>query len=287
MADSSAPAKTAATGKFKPSRYVLVGCGGVGTYLAPLFRYLSHAEPGADFMLVDGDIYEPKNLTRQDVDKTAVDNFENKAVAKAREFGARFPELNIVAVPYYVDTHNIDAIIPEGSIVFSAVDNHKSRLMISDHMSKLNKGILISGGNDYTDGNVQVHVRLDGQHVTPPITYLHPEIEFPEDKHPGEVSCEEKAATTTPQIIFANVEVATKMLSTYWATMTAIDAGKDGKVDIPYTEVYFDMATGGSRAQKRKRIMQDGAEASAERTIDVSDGRTGPVGPEAGRERKD
>jgi tRNA A37 threonylcarbamoyladenosine dehydratase len=49
------------------SRIVLVGCGGIGSQLLPpLVRYLaSRPEPRALLVLVDGDVFEAKNLVRQ------------------------------------------------------------------------------------------------------------------------------------------------------------------------------------------------------------------------------
>ena len=83
-----------------PSRFVLVGCGGIGSQLlAPLVRYLVHSSREALLVLVDGDVFEPGNALRQEFPASAVG--PNKAEALAgwvREAG-----LACQAVPLYLD----------------------------------------------------------------------------------------------------------------------------------------------------------------------------------------
>jgi molybdopterin/thiamine biosynthesis adenylyltransferase len=48
-------------------RIVLIGCGGIGSQLLPpLVRYLANRpEPRSLLVLVDGDVFEPSNRSRQ------------------------------------------------------------------------------------------------------------------------------------------------------------------------------------------------------------------------------
>ena len=46
--------------------------------------------------------------------------------------------------------------------MFLCVDNHKSRMIINNYCKQLNDVILFSGGNEFTDGNVQIYVRKEG-----------------------------------------------------------------------------------------------------------------------------
>ena len=56
-----------------PSRFVLVGCGGIGSQLlAPLVRYLVHSSREALLVLVDGDVFEHGNALRQEFPASAV-----------------------------------------------------------------------------------------------------------------------------------------------------------------------------------------------------------------------
>ena len=144
----------------------------------------------------------------------------------------------IEAKTRFVTADNVFVYIPEGSCVFCGVDNHASRKLLSDHCSTLQDVILISGGNDFDDGNVQVYIRRDGKDVTVPLTHLHPEIEFPKDKNPAELDCMQLAATGTPQLLFANLKVSTEMLCAFWAVTEKA---------VSYSEVYFDLKTGAQR----------------------------------------
>jgi predicted dinucleotide-binding enzyme len=235
-------------------KIVIVGVGGVGTRLArELPMYVSRAHAGSEIVLIDGDIFEEKNLDRQDFDAERGIG-TNKAAMWADEIKKRYPKLAVTYHDQFVTTANVAEMIPEGATVFCAVDNHASRKLLSDHVSVMRDGTLISGGNDYHDGNVQVHVRKEGEDVTPPITYLHPEIEHPADKNPAEMSCEERAASGSPQLQFANVKVATEMMSTFYAVTTE---------DPRFSEVYFDLKRGTQRPimRKRKEVKHGDAEA--------------------------
>lgn len=236
-------------------RVVIVGVGGVGTRLArELPMYLSRAHAGAEVVLVDGDIFEEKNLDRQDFDAERGIG-TNKAAMWADEIKRRHPGVAVSYHDRFVTKANVAEVVTESSVVFCAVDNHASRKLLSDRMSELKDGMLVSGGNDYHDGNVQVHVRKDGKDVTPPITYLHPEIDEPQDKNPAEMSCEERAAAGSPQLQFANVKVATEMMGAFYSATTE---------DPRYSEVYFDLKRGTQlpRMRKRKEVSDGNAEAS-------------------------
>ena len=44
----------------------VVGAGGIGSYLIePLSRYLSYCKDSCEITVIDGDLYEDKNLQRQ------------------------------------------------------------------------------------------------------------------------------------------------------------------------------------------------------------------------------
>ena len=58
-------------------------------------------------------------------------------------------------------------MIAAGDVVFLMVDNHASRHLVDEHAATLADLTLISGGNDYEDGNLQVYLRRDGRDLTP------------------------------------------------------------------------------------------------------------------------
>ena len=126
------------------------------------------------------------------------------------------------------------------------VDNHATRKLVSDRCEDLENVVLISGGNDFTDGNVQVHIRRDGQNITLPIANdFHPEIMYPEDRNPADAGCEE-LAQSQPQLVIANNAIAATMLSVFYAYL---------QDKITYDEIYVDILRGNSRAVNRRQKM--------------------------------
>lgn len=217
----------------------IIGIGGIGCALVPfLARYLNYRGERARITLIDGDEFERGNAERQ-----ASGTLGNKAKVKAAEMAREFQELSFRAVPEYITEDNITQYIQGGDTIFLAVDNHKSRKLVSDYCEKLEAVTLVSGGNDYTDGNIQVHIREGGRDRTAPITRFHPEIQNPEDRSPAEMSCEELMERGVPQLLFTNLAVASAMLNTFYSLC-------EGKV--PYGEVYLDIVEGKSNPVKRE-----------------------------------
>lgn len=210
---------------------VIVGLGGVGSILIErLCRFINFSQDmTADFLLVDGDTYEQKNYERQDFTRLG-----NKADIKANELEVKFDRLQFNTFEEYITEENINGVIKEGNIVFVCVDNHKSRMIISNYCKTIKNVTLISGGNDYTDGNVQLYVRRDNKDLTPDLCMHHPEIAGPDDKLPTEMTCEE-AAISEPQLYFANLGVATIMCWTFYNAVV--------KESYERSEVYFDILT--------------------------------------------
>jgi len=218
---------------------VVIGLGGVGSLLCErMARYLSYsAGTSASMLLVDGDSYEAKNFERQDFTQMG-----NKAEVKAADLKMQFSMLNVSSFPAFVNETNLSEVVKEGNIVFSCVDNHKTRMILSNYCKQLQDVTLISGGNDMVDGNVQIYIRQNGKDITPDLCAYHPEIAKPDDKLPEEMSCEELAAAE-PQLYFANLGVATIMC---WAFYNAIV-----KKQYDKSEVYFDLTQMAARAQTR------------------------------------
>jgi molybdopterin/thiamine biosynthesis adenylyltransferase len=208
---------------------VIVGLGGIGSILVQKlcrFLYYSHEE-AASIALVDGDTYEPKNYERQEFI-----NLGPKAETQARELSSKYPDIEFVAFNEYVTEENIGDIIINDSIIFLCVDNHKSRKLISEYCKELENVTLISGGNDFTDGNAQIYIRERGSDKTPDLCAYHPEIANPEDRSPHEMSCEE-LSRAEPQLYFANLGAATLMCWAFYNTVI--------KSDKTTSEAYFDL----------------------------------------------
>lgn len=216
----------------------VIGIGGIGTnLLPPLCRHfnsksLNDHSDRTRFTLIDSDQVELRNLERQ-----AFKSFGQKAEVKARELGEEFRMLSVRPISEYVGRDNISRLIESGDIVFLCVDNHETRKLVSDYCETLTDVILISGGNELTDGNVQTFIRAEGKNLTHPITKFHPEIQNATGKTPREMSCGELAARPGgEQILVTNVAVASRMFETFWK----VEQEMLDKIG----EVYFDIKEG-------------------------------------------
>lgn len=214
-------------------KIVIVGLGGVGSALSAMIsRYVNYLSKSTieSITLVDGDTYEPKNEERQDFDALG-----NKAEVKAQQLSTQFPRVKFLVSKEFIDTKNVGKLIGEKTIVFLCVDNHKTRKIVSEHCSTLQNIVVISGGNELTDGNVQTFIRKGGADLTPSLLTYHPEIANPIDKLPSEMSCEE-LASSSPQLYFANLGVAVFMCWAFYNVMNS-------KKPITKSEIYFDLVT--------------------------------------------
>jgi molybdopterin/thiamine biosynthesis adenylyltransferase len=230
------------------SRILLVGCGGIGSQLLPpLVRYLSNRpEPRPLLVLVDGDVFEISNRSRQACSHH--DLGSNKAEALARI--AREDGLAVQAIGEFLDETNVRSIVREGDVVLLAVDNHRARALVDRHLGSLDDGTLINGGNDETDGNVQLVRRRNGWSVDGHLTEIHPEIGLaPEEEQRGD-GCQAMAAER-PQLLVTNLMVAGAMLACLWQITE--------QGSVPYSEVYLDAIQNSARSRSWFRV-PDGAQ---------------------------
>jgi molybdopterin/thiamine biosynthesis adenylyltransferase len=219
----------------------VIGIGGIGCALLPhLARYLQTSGERVRLTLVDGDAFEVRNGDRQPFSELG-----NKARVKASELARQFDGLSFRAVSEFVTPENVGTVIQSGDVVFLAVDNHKTRRLASERCRGLPEVTLISGGNDYTDGNVQVYIRLAGRDVTLPLSRFHPEIADPRDRSPHEMSCDELSQEAAPQLLFTNLAVASAMLNAFYAW-------RQGK--LQYGEVYLDILEGKAHPISRQPV---------------------------------
>jgi len=240
----------------KPLKIKVIGTGGIGLCLLPsLCRYLNYngeKYPAVEVSLIDGDTFEERNRERQDFVETGP-----KASMTAAEYRGKFPRLMFWDHPVYVADHNVIQLIRENDIVLLCVDNHKTRKLISDRAEELKNVTVISGGNDWTDGNVLLHIRRDEKNLTPPLaSKFHPEILNPTDENPADV--EQKAegcaelAVAAPQLLITNNYIAANMLAGLY---NVIDEGRYEKVLAAphnFAEVYCDLSVMKSIPRERK-----------------------------------
>ena len=216
----------------------IIGLGGIGSVLCEvLCRYLNYSK-GAVITLIDGDSYEVKNHERQ-----IFVQLGNKANVKCNEMRSRFDYLSLNEFTEFVSERNVSMCVQENDVVFLCVDNHKTRKIVSEYADTLNNVVLISAGNDWEDGNVQLYIREDGKKITPSLTDYHPEIMKPDDRLPGEMSCEE-LSKSEPQLFFTNLSAAAIMCWVYYNLV--VEGSKE------FSEIYFDIAKMAVHAVSRK-----------------------------------
>ena len=223
----------------KTRKVKVIGSGGIGGHLIePLARFLSYTEDNCEVTVIDGDKFEERNKERQRF--TSCENKADHTVAQLKE---QFPKVHLRSKGEYVTEDNVITTVREGDVVFLCVDNHATRKLISDRCEELDNVTLISGGNDYTDGNVILYRRQNGKDVGRPPTKLYQKIAKPEDKNPGVLTDEERLgcqreAQTNPQLLFTNLAIASTMLNCYYA----VEQGK-----AQFEQVYVDILSQRSR----------------------------------------
>lgn len=225
----------------KIKKIKVIGAGGIGGHLIePLARYSLYEEDNVEITVVDGDSYEDRNKERQ-----RFTDCENKAEHTVDLMKREFPGVHFRSKGEYVTESNIISTIRENDIVFLCVDNHATRKLVSERCGELDDVVLISGGNEETYGDVLIYLRKNGKDITPPLTNL-PEINNINDdsKNPGDLTDEERQgceqeAQTKPQILFMNLDIASLMLSCYYA---------HGKGQLRTNRVFSDIITQARRA---------------------------------------
>ncbi len=219
-------------------RIFVVGLGGVGSIvLRYLAIFLKSMRLPIRLCLLDGDEYQHANQDRQ-----IFDAIGNKAEVQAAEtlriLGTS--QVSVAAIPEYLTPENVGQFIRSGDILFACVDSHGVRRLISDYCvsDAVSDICLLSGGNDPVDpprqrgtyGNAQIYLKQAGTEATVPITAFHPELANAEieDREPG---CGELVASQ-PQILFANLMVASSLLNAFYAYLCG---------ELRYQEVKFDI----------------------------------------------
>ena len=238
-----------------PKRVVLVGAGGIGTWLAEgVARMLEWKFPGSAVIIVDGDNYEQKNLERQNFKQMG-----NKASVKALELTQSFTKTLFIPVPKWVVDDNFNGVTDEdspkikaselitnGDIVLAVVDNFAARKILFDAASKLDDVDVFTGGNDdELFGSVYHYQRRNGRDITEHPVHFHPEYDSPPDKNPGEMSCQERAEVDGgTQLLATNMAVAAFILGRIHKTIVNNQNPEE-------TEIYFDLGVGKSEPYNR------------------------------------
>ncbi len=225
----------------------VIGAGGIGSHLIePLSRYLGHKDDYVEITVIDGDRFEARNKERQRM--TALENKAQNAILPLKD---EFPKIHFRAKSDFITEDNVVVNVREGDIVFLCVDNDATRKLVSERCEELDDVTLISGGNEYTDGDVLYYRRKGGNDVAPTksLTALYPKIANPKDKNPGLATTErlgcEAQVTANPQLLFTNNAIASTMLNVYYAH-------EQGKAD--FNRVFVDILSQRNRPSPEKQF---------------------------------
>ena len=190
-----------------PRRIVIIGCGGIGSWLIdPLLCFLQGEGFKRYIALWDGDRYEAGNSVRQ-MFKPG-DLSVNKAEAQAIRCRDLYPALRLLSYDEYVTKRTIERAMQEDDVVFSCVDNHPCRKLLALRADKMINVALITAGNEMTDGNVHLTLVRDGRHLTTPLLERHPEIATTKAGDRAKASCQQRIANGETQLLVTNHEAA-------------------------------------------------------------------------------
>ena len=218
-----------------------VGMGGIGGWcVPPLLRFL-HAESFAgDIVLVDGDAFTLGNMARQDA------NPEDTGEFKADVFTTRLlhalPGLRLRSCPEFITVDNVARLVPENSLVLSAVDNHPARAVMARHAATLQDACILSAGNDLLDGNVHITLRRAGKDLTIPLLERHTEIATAKSGDRSRMGCEDLIAAGRPQLLVTNFLAAAALFTAFYCLWDKEMGRRSRKRrSALLQEVYFDV----------------------------------------------
>lgn len=147
------------------NKIILIGCGGTGSYLAPpLARFLRASKFVGEFILVDGDSYEPSNLDRQSFNLDLLG--ENKAVAQATRLQREIEDFQCGIIDDYLSEEDVNEYVTDGTLVINCADNNAIRKFVEDRIDTLDNGVHICCGNELRHGQVQISCKEKGKRTT-------------------------------------------------------------------------------------------------------------------------
>ena len=104
----------------------VIGCGGLGGYL---IEFLARLGIGS-IRCVDGDTFQESNLNRQLLSTVSLVGV-NKAEVAADRVKAINPDVQVTAIPVFLDADNAEDLIKDCDAVFDGLDNIHSRRILA------------------------------------------------------------------------------------------------------------------------------------------------------------
>jgi hypothetical protein len=233
---------------FVPDSVIVVGSGGIGGHLIPaLSRLISYhsafeGDSAPEVVIVDGDEFEEKNITRQIVSPS--DLGKNKA--EAMTYFCKYQGLtNVRHIPDYINQEDFERILMEcdAPLVISSVDNDATRKAMIDALNKVFSSsgdfFFISPGNsdgvEEVKGQVIWYGRIDDQKYGIDPSLLYDNLQNPLDAIPRSGTCSANAPSQ-PQLISANFMAAS-------GTLTIVQNLLDNLLSPKSSSFFFNLRT--------------------------------------------
>lgn len=227
---------------FAPDKTFVIGSGGSGGHLIPaLSRLLAYHQSTqtSSLMVIDGDEYEEKNMTRQIVAPSQVGL--NKARAM-QDFCAYQGLDNVISKEDFISTSTFIPLLRNSAcpMIVACVDNDATRLAIINAINSVCSDkdfFFITPGN--SDGVEEVRGqtlwwgRVNGTMIGMNPTLAYPNIESPQDSIPHKGSCA-LHAPSRPQLIPANFLCAS-------LTLMVIQNLLDGQIVREQSSMFFNL----------------------------------------------
>lgn len=221
---------------------VLVGCGGIGGWLAMSMHKLLTSDDV--LVLVDKDKFETKNMDRQFCREADAGSMKAKVLARELARSGRGPK--VVALTEWFGPGTMDVVASElsemdatwkaeGLAIFCGADNHNARRAVLEEADRITVPAFIAA-NEYVDAEAYVYFpEWRGTELDPRIYYKELNTE---DKHsdPTHVSCTGEAQVSTPQLALANYWAAGYATWLYYAWLVEAATRKledDAKDRLP------------------------------------------------------
>ena len=191
--------------------FYVFGCGGTGSlFLGRFGQFLASASDSFswELTLIDGDVVERKNLSRQFF--TLTDLGQNKALASCAILEEVFG-IQAHAYPHFVTDASwfsrvtcSEECIP---VFFGCVDNHHCRKLLEEAFASLSHCFYFDSANEFSDGEIVTGIRLNGKTIAPVREFYFPNYAT-HAKAVTSMSCQELNAVAPQHIAVNNLAAA-------------------------------------------------------------------------------
>ncbi len=137
--------------------FCIVGCGGVGSRIAPELR---KQYPKSRILFIDGDIFEKKNLDRQMFPEDAIGHNKAEVMATIHK-GEHLPEMlsDVTSIPRWVN------------VIIVAVDNNKARRAAIAHADTLGVPCVVCANEEIEAQAYWYEPSMKGTRMDPRVRY--------------------------------------------------------------------------------------------------------------------